>query len=240
MYMHAHELGVTGKHERVAPPVGCCAQAIEIDIAHDETNAVLVTTTGVCNVNGGTRRRRGVIHHGLASQHPSQPFEQRHEPRRTCVDDAGRAELLELIGRLCQRSPRASERGRHTLLKSLAVRSIRERLRDGQHRALDRFGHGAVGGSRPVQQRLRQRLPLAELAGCCTDHAGEDGAAIATGTEQRRVSDRACGIDRITPKALDDGVDCMEQVRPGITVGDGKDVDSIQLRRFGCEPHAGP
>ena len=157
-----------------------------------------------------------------------------------CIDDTGRAELLELIGRPCQRCARTNERGRHTLLKGLAVRSLRKRLRDGQHRALDRFGHSAVGGSRPAQQRLRQRLARAELTGGCADHAGEDRAAIATGTEQRRVSDRARGIDRITAKAFNDGIDCVQQVRPGITVGDGKNVDRIQLRRLGCEPHAGP
>ena len=119
---------------------------------------------------------------------------------------------------------------------------------DGEDRALGRVAHrgvGAVGGAcqrRADQRRVDQLArPAEQLLGGAADQLREDHAAVAARAQQRRARDRL--DDLVAPDLVDRAVAAggeavelgehrlhrQDHVVAGVAVGDGEDVEVVDL-----------
>jgi hypothetical protein len=109
---------------------------------------------------------------------------------------------------------------------------------DGQDRPLDRLRHRAVGGLRPLAQRMGEiqavepLLASDRLRHAAEDLAGDD-ARVAARAHERPEADRGGDpVGGLTGDGLglvERGPDRGEHVRPGVAVGDGIDVEAVDL-----------
>ena len=137
----------------------------------------------------------------------------------------------------------------------------RHRPHRREHRALGRVAHGRVGGVRGARQRGRHEHRVDELAvaarellGGAAHDLGEDHAAVPARAQQRGPGDRghdlvaALHVERPAVHAVqlvEHGAHGERHVVPRVAVGDGEDVEVVDLLRGGSRappkrppPHA--
>ena len=168
------------------------------------------------------------------------------------VDDARLAQHVELVGRTGERVLAALDQllqQRRGLERSVArVLGLLGELPDHrQHRSLDRAAHGPVGGvaggaERPSDRRCVEEPGLAERLGGAAQDLGEDDAGVAARAHQRRPRQLLCerrpvggggGLEHLHDRARG-----QRQVRAGVAVGDGIDVEVVDpaaVRLERCE-----
>ena len=168
------------------------------------------------------------------------------------VDDARLAQHVELVGRTGERVLAALDQllqQRRGLERSVArVLGLLGELPDhGEHRPLDRAPHSPVGGvaggaERPSDRRCVEEPGLAERLGGAAQDLGEDDAGVAARAHQRRPRQllRECGpvVGGGGLEHLHDRARGQRQVRAGVAVGDGIDVEVVDpaaVRLERCE-----
>ncbi len=156
------------------------------------------------------------------------------------VDDAGLLEGRQLRGRVLDRDPAGLLHGRQQVLQPEAVRHGLRRRRhladDGEHGALDRRLHGAVGGvlplhHGPLEHRRVQRVGLPPHVADAAHDLGEDDAGVAAGAHERALGDggghrRDVG-DVALLELLDHGAHGERHVGARVAVRDRVDVEVV-------------
>ena len=177
-----------------------------------------------------------------------------HELEEACaarVDDTGVFQDLQLLRRAREGVLTAA----HQVEEQLAERRLPGRARFGllrqladhrQHRPLDGAAHRAVRRVARAAQRARGRLGvdrglvgLAEHVGGTADDLREDHAGVAASSHQRAARDVArermpAGGRRLVDR-VGDGAHGHRQVRAGVAVGNGIDVQVVDARAVRLE-----
>src|SRR5207249_2058575 len=115
---------------------------------------------------------------------------------------------------------------------------------DGEHRSLDRLAHRAICSVTRRAERARERARVdlavrAQRLGGATDDLREDDPGVAAGAHQRGPRDlldeaRAIFGGR-TIELVDHGARRHREVRPGVTVGHGIDVEVVDALAVALE-----
>ncbi len=165
------------------------------------------------------------------------------------VDDAGLAQDRQQGRRPCDRLLGGVERrGQDRLDVVVALRRDDRRVGrladDRQDRALDRLGDRAVGRLRALRQGVGEVEAVepalaAETLGHAAEDLARDHPGVAAGAHQRPEADRRRDpFGRLTGDALrlvERGLDRRQHVRAGVAVGDGIDVERVDLVDVGLE-----
>ena len=179
----------------------------------------------------------------LLGEVEQRPLEQPVQALATRVDHPGLAQDGQQARR-ARHGPLGSldRRAEHGLDVGISLRGRhggRRRLADDrQDRALDRLGDGAVGRPRALGQGMRQvqavepRLAAERLGHAPEDLAGDDTRVAAWPHQRPEADGRPDPIGRLAGdeiRLLEGRADRGQHVRAGIAVGDGIDVERVDL-----------
>ena len=177
------------------------------------------------------------------------------EPQPAGVDHPGPGQLGQLPRGVAHRGGRGTGGGHRDLVEPVGTGRARGRRRGGehgQHGALARPGHGLGGEPRRAGERVDQHpattLPARPRGrrhrlGDAPQHLGEDHPGVAARAAEGTAGECLGGRDRATRVraggAADEGVGPHrgrrrphreQQVGAGVPVGDGEDVDPVDVR----------
>src|SRR5581483_1732537 len=148
-----------------------------------------------------------------------------------------------LLRRACDRSLSAADEleeqvAERRLVLRARLRLLGELADDGEHRSLDRAADCTIGGVGGAAKRECGRprvdarpVRLAEDVGGAADDLREDDAGVSARTHERPARDVACerlpapgrgALDRVGDRAHG-----HRQIRPGVAVGNGIDVEVV-------------
>ena len=243
--MHLEGGLVADHHERVAQPLELRLDPVAVErlpLDHEDGAVAIAGRLEMDGLDAGRRLGGGRGRQRLARDRSGQPAEELDEPRAARVDHTRLAQDLELLGRaghgFLPVSHELDEQvGERLGVGLVALRLFRKLADDREHRPLDRPPHGAVGGvGRPAQRLGRQRRAdavrrLGEDVGDAPHDLGEDHPGVAARSHQRGPRDRVREgrpvarlrrVDRVR-----DRPHRQREVRAGVAVGDGIDVEVV-------------
>ena len=242
VHVHLHRRRIAHDEQRIAEVGELILQgrAVEPASLDDEDGAIAVARELL--VDGAEvqlllDRRVGDRLAGDDGRNAADDLEQ---ARAAGVDDAGVPEHVEQLRRSLDRVRPAPHDGGDQLADAsfgVGLGLLRHLADDRQHRPLDRFRHRRVRrvaraaerpGDRCRVELLRLRDRLCEAA----DDLREDHARVAAGAHQRGTGEflrerREIGRGRRV-ELLDRRANSERQVRAGVAVGDGIDVEIVE------------
>ena len=187
------------------------------------------------------RRLGRCLRQRLAGERGDEPADKLQQTRTAGIDDARLLEHRQLLRRarervLAAQDERVEQLGDVAPGVRRGLRLLGQLADHGQHRPFHRPAHGPVGGVARAAERTRHtagvdRSRLAEDLGGAAQDLGEDHARVAARAHQRRAGQllrERCplgGGGRL--ERLDDRADGQRQVRAGVAVGDGIDVQVV-------------
>ena len=176
--------------------------------------------------------KRTLVHDRLTVDRRHEALEDRHDTRRTRIDDTRGVELRQLLRRALQGDARARKRRAQRLRDRLPRARLGRCTRDGEHRALRRLRHSGVRRLGTNVQCLRDRRAInrcRQRQHGRTHERREDGPAIAPRAHQRRVGRGLRRVGGLIAQRGRDRIDRGEQIGPGIPVGHGIHVDRVEM-----------
>jgi hypothetical protein len=85
----------------------------------------------------------------------------------------------------------------------------------------------------PTQIACVDSIPTLDAAGETQEKVRQDHSAVASGPQHGGLGSILChntdGSLRAFPQTIRDRLNCQEQIGPGVTIGNGKHVDAIEL-----------
>jgi len=235
---------VARDEQRVAERLEARMQRVEVEcltLDHEHRAVSVLRLLVVDRLLGDLVRHLRHVGKRLAGECMEDAADELDQPGAAGVDDARLAELVEHLGGAANRVVAARHDPREALddrqrAHVPELRLLGHLADDGQHRPLHGKLHRVVRARRPRTERLGHHVAvdlvaLAEDTGHAADDRRENDAGIPLGLHRRgalHVRGQLGRRGRVRAVELgDDPLHGLLEVRPGVTVGDGIDVERV-------------